>query len=495
MSDSHSEGENSQFSPNKAGASTRYASSNERSPASTSKRSPASSRRRRSRRDKDSDKILSAIANLNTKFDNQALVIEQLRKENEQLRKAVNEPPKFDFKKQNYTKEICLSELDHMRCISSKDSEDRNTGKTVTSRVLKFDFDTKNSWLHDPSPELHSGDTVGLFKSSFRRPIANRYLTLTSGSAQIEDKTTYSFMSSFPVQCNNDRLQAFLSADPLVTSITATQKKVLSLPESVFSETAVTCNEVPLFSISDYHSRQGLAVLLAMDQLNTEFKEHLRVLTENWDLNKRILVVDGKYIIEDAPRGDESTLGDSLSKEAIFKELLEMRTGFELNYFGYQSAMDYLKANIIASRHDGRKQILANLNKGPGSVAYDNLNGSAYNTPHLFGPVTDSFKENIRINRANDRDPVYLSKYTLNQPSRSYNDGRPTPSKRRNAAQHGSVAKRGRFLDSLPRNSGRGRGGRHASRPANRGRGRSKRRGSRQGPKNSARKEPDKQKS
>ena len=110
-----------------------------------------------------------------------------------------------------------------------------------------------------------------------------------------------------------------------------------------------------------------------MDQLNTEFKERLRVLTENWDLNKRVLVVDGKYIIEDAPRGDESTLGDSLSKEAIFKELLEMRTGFELNYFGYQSAMDYLKANIIASRHDGRKQVLANLNKGPGSVCLRQL--------------------------------------------------------------------------------------------------------------------------
>ena len=80
MSDSFSEGENSQFSPNKAGASTRYASSNERSPASASKRSPASSRRRRSRRENDSDKILNAIANLNTKFDNQALVIEQLRR-------------------------------------------------------------------------------------------------------------------------------------------------------------------------------------------------------------------------------------------------------------------------------------------------------------------------------------------------------------------------------------------------------------------------------
>ena len=493
MSDSHSEEETTPFTANKV-TSPRYTSSKE-TPASANETSPLPSRRRkRSRRDNNSDKILSAIDNLNTKFDKQALVIEQLRLENEQLRKAVNEPPKFDFKKQNYTKDICLSELDHMQCILSKDSEDRNTGKTVTSRVLKFDFDTKNSWLQDPSPELHSNDTVGLFKSTFRRPIANRHLTLASGSAQVEDKTTFSFMSSFPVQCNNDKLQAFLTADPLVTSITASQKKLLSLPESVFSETSVTCTETPLFSISDYHSRQGLAVLLAMDQLNTEFKDRLRVLTDNWDLNKRVVVVDGKYIIEDAPRGDTSTLGDSLSKEALFKELLEMRTGCELNYFGYQTAMDYLKANIIASRHDGRRQVLANLNKGPGSVAYNNLNGSAYNTPNLFGPVTDSFKESIRINRANDRTPVFLSKYTLNQPSRSYNDGRPTPPKRQNATQRGSVAKRGRFLDSLHRNSGRGRGGRNASRPG-KGRGQSKRRGFRQGPKNSARKEPDKQKS
>ena len=484
MSDSLSEGESSQLSPNQAGAAS-----------SSDKRSTTSHSRKRKRSKDSEDKILSAIAVLNTKFDKQTEVIDQLRAENEQLRKAVNDPPKFDFKKQNYTKDVCLSELENMRCITSKESEDRNTGKTVTNRVLTFDFDTKNTWLHDPTPDIHSEDKIGLFNNSFRRPIANRYLTLTSGSAAVEDKTTYSFMSSFPVQCSNDKLQAFLTADPLVTSITATQKKLLSLPESVFSETSVTCTEVPLFSISDYHSRQGLAVLLAMDQLNSEFKERLRVLTENWDQKKRVLVVDGKYVLEDAPHGDDTTLGDNFTKDALFKELLEMRTGYELNYFGFQTTMDYLKANIIASRHDGRKQVLANLNKGPGSVAYNNLNGSAYNTTHLFGPITESFRETIRINRANDRNPVYLSKYTLNQPSRSFKNGRPTPAKRQYAAQHGSVAKRGRFLDGLPRNAGRGRGGNYSSRPGKRGRGKSNRRGSRQGAKNSAHKEPEKPKS
>ena len=105
MSDSLSEGESSQLSPNQAGAS------------SSDKRSPTSHLRKRKRSKDSEDKILSAIAILNAKFDKQAEVIDQLRAENEQLRKAVNDPPKFDFKKQNYAKEICLSELDHMRCI------------------------------------------------------------------------------------------------------------------------------------------------------------------------------------------------------------------------------------------------------------------------------------------------------------------------------------------------------------------------------------------
>merc|ERR1712082_189082 len=117
----------------------------------------------------------------------------------------------------------------------------------------------------------------------------------------------------FPVKCVSDQKQAFLVSNPLVTSLPATQKKFLTLPESVFKTSQVTFSEIPLFSISDYHSRQALAAILAVDQLNNELKERVRVITDNWDLNKRIAVVDGHYTAVDAPHDDLVTLGDSYS--------------------------------------------------------------------------------------------------------------------------------------------------------------------------------------
>ena len=419
----------------------------------------------------------------------QKAVIEELRRENQALRDAANAPPKFDFRTQPFTKEICLAELNALQCISKKETPDRNTGKILVNHVLNFDFKTDNTWFQNPLPEYGSKDTTGLFKCRFRRPIANRYLSLSSGSAIIEDKTTHSFMSGFPVKCVSDQMQAFLVANPLVTSIPATQKKSLTLPESVFKTSQVTFSEIPLFSISDYHSRQALAALLAVDQLNNELKERVRVITDNWDLKKRIEVVDDHYTAVDAPQHDDATLGDTYTKEAMFNELMQMRTGYELNHFGFQNAMDYLKANIIASRHDGRRQILAHLNSSLGSVPYENLNGSAYNSSTLFGPVSESFTDTIRTERQAGHNPVYLSRYHLNPVSRS-TDNRSAAAKRPNTVQ-GSAVKRNLFHDRLPHNSGNGRGGNRSSRPAKRPRGRERGRGSSYNSKNSKRHEPN----
>ena len=475
-------------------------------PSTPSPRGPSSSKKRAST-DSEILKELKSMRKeqqrenqeMRAKFDTfkseQAIIIEQLRRENQEFRDAANAPQKFDFRTQPFTKEICLTELNPLQCITKKETLDRNSGKKLLNHVLNFEFPIENTWFQNPIPEYGSKDTIGLFKPRFRRPIANRYLSLSSGSAITEDKTTHSFMTGFPVKCVSDQMQAFLVSNPLVTSLPATQKKFLTLPESVFKTSQVTFSEIPLFSISDYHSRQALAALLAVDQLNNELKERVRVITDNWDLNKRIAVVDGHYTAVDAPHDDLVTLGDSYTKESMFNELMQMRTGYELNYFGFQNAMDYQKANIIASRHDGRRQVLAHLNSGPGSVSYENLNGSAYNAATLFGPVSESFTDTVRTERQAGHNPVYLKKYHHDPVSRSFTDTRSATAKRPISVQQGSAVKRTQFHDRLPRISGRGRGGNISSRPAKRPRGRGRGRGSYQGPKNSTRQVPSTSKS
>ena len=427
-------------------------------------------------------------ASLNAKLESQKALIEDLQIKNLELQSKSDENPKFDFRTMSYTKEICLSELNHLNCVSSSSVTNRNTGKSIINHVLNFDLDRENTWFQDstPDPFADPPDSFGLFKRGCRRPIAARNLTFTAGSAHIEDKTAHSFMTAFPVQCKEPLMQAFFVANPLVASIGATQKKYLSLPESVFAEPQMSLTEVPLFSISDYHSRQSLAVLLAIDQMNEEFRERSKLIMENWDLPKSINLVDGQWVASDISEPSVSTLGESFTKDKMFKEFQSFRARDELTRFGLQTAMDYLKANIVASRHDGRKAVLAHINKEQGSVAYQNLLDSAYNRATLFGPVTDFFRKSITTDRQRGHEQVFLTKYNLSQSSLS-SETIPAPAKRSLTPQQSAAVKRQRFQGGLPRNAGRGCGGRNSRRPASRGRGRGRGQGSAQTPKNESR--------
>lgn len=80
-------------------------------------------------------------------------------------------------------------------------------------------------------------------------------------------------MMAFPVHCNDPLMQAFFEAIPLVNTVPASQKKFLSIPTSVFKDAQMPCTEVPLFSISDFHNRQSLAIIFSLVQLNIEFRE------------------------------------------------------------------------------------------------------------------------------------------------------------------------------------------------------------------------------
>ena len=65
-------------------------------------------------------------ANFNTFKMEQAAIIEQLRRENQEFKDAANAPQKFDFRTQPFTKEICLAELHSLQCVSKNETIDRN---------------------------------------------------------------------------------------------------------------------------------------------------------------------------------------------------------------------------------------------------------------------------------------------------------------------------------------------------------------------------------
>ena len=440
--------------------------------------------------------ILSALqtmkAELFAKIATQGSMIEELQRHNLALQSgSITEPAKFDFRTMNYTKENCLSQLSNYNCVTSSKITNRNTGKISINYTLNFDFDTSNSWFQDPLPEpfADSPETIGVFKHGFRRPIANRYLTFASGSSNVEDKTTHSFMTAFPIHCNDPLMQAFFESNPLVNTLPASQKKFLSIPTSVFKDAKMPCTEVPLFSISEYHSRQSLAIILSLVQLNNEFRDRAKLIMEHWNSPKRISLVDGHYVACDPADDDVRTLGETYSKELMFQEFESYRARDELLNFGFQTVMDLLKANIIASRHDGRKTVLARLNAGPNSVAYTNLLDSAYNRSTLFGPVTDSLKRSVTTERSLGKTPFFLSNKSLSPPSLLSSEAFPATAKRSLTPQPGPADKRQNFQSSLPYNSGRGRGGRQ--KPASNSRGsRGRGRGSTPGSKNKSRQPP-----
>ena len=65
-------------------------------------------------------------ASLNAKLESQKALIEDLQMKNLELQSKSDENPKFDFRTMSYTKEICLSELNHLNCVSSSSVTNRH---------------------------------------------------------------------------------------------------------------------------------------------------------------------------------------------------------------------------------------------------------------------------------------------------------------------------------------------------------------------------------
>ena len=137
----------------------------------------------------------------------------------------------------------------------------------------------------------------------------------------------------------------------------------------------------------------------------------------------------------------------------MFQEFESYRARDELLNFGFQTVMDLLKANIIASSHDGRKTVLARLNAGPNSVAYTNLLDSAYNRSTLFGPVTDSLKRSVTTERSLGKTPFFLSNKSLSPPTLLSSEAFPATAKRSLTPQPGPADKRQNFQSSRPYNT------------------------------------------
>jgi len=158
------------------------------------------------------------------------------------------------------------------------------------------------------------------------------------------------------------------------------------------------------------------------------------VLNSLWNIGillQGISLVDGHFVACDPAEDDVRTLGESISKEMLFQEFESRRARDELLLLWVPIVMDLLKANIVPSRHDIRKTVLARLSAGPISVAYTNLLDSAYNRSTPFGPVTDSLKRSINTDRnIGKKSPFFLSNKSLSPPTLLSSEAFPAPAKR-----------------------------------------------------------------
>ena len=118
----------------------------------------------------------------------------------------------------SYTKEDCLDLLSKIfDCVVMTEKSDRSGSKSKKF-TIEFDLDIEGTWLQEPPPNTrvkvgNSFETVGLFPSTLKRPIANRYLTPkgldTSESTIKEEVVSNEFMSSLPLKCKSELLKGF----------------------------------------------------------------------------------------------------------------------------------------------------------------------------------------------------------------------------------------------------------------------------------------------
>ena len=296
----------------------------------------------------------------------------------------------------SYTKEDCLDLLSKIfDCVVMTEKSDRSGSKSKKF-TIEFDLDIEGTWLQEPPPNTrvkvgNSFETVGLFPSTLKRPIANRYLTpkgLDSSESTIkEEVVSNEFMSSLPLKCKSELLKGFFKEGPLVRSDGGT-KKAFDVPFELFNVKKVDWpGAYPIFSNIDCHGRHSLQGCAAVSQLISALRDRNQNFLENWD--KSVKFSDGEFI------NSASKLMDNFSKDQMHFELWMTRATSELVLYELENVMDLLKATITACRHEGRKLVLEASNKKSGDPIYEELLNSAYSAPTLFGPVSDSLMSKV----------------------------------------------------------------------------------------------------
>ena len=318
----------------------------------------------------------------------------------------------------SYSKDDCLELLSKIfDCVVVTEKSDRSGSKSKKF-TIEFDLDIEGTWLQEPVPNTrvkvgNSFETVGLFPGTIKRPIANRYLTpkgLDSESTS-KDEVSNEIMTSLPLKCKSEPLKSFFKEGPLVRSDGGT-KKALDVPFELFNVKKIDWpGSFPNFSIIDCHARNSLQGCAAVSQLVSDLRDRNQGFLEKWD--QTVKFSDGDFVNSD------SKLMDNFTIEQMHFELWMSRTTSELVLFELENVMDLLKATIAACRHEGRKIVLEASNKKSGDPIYEELLNSAYCSPTLFGPVTDSLMSKVANEGPSSMHCIHVGKKITNVVKRS----------------------------------------------------------------------------
>ena len=306
---------------------------------------------------------ISAIASFLGKLD--PLAAEKKKKDGD-----------FIFTKENILKD--LHGLYGFECIKIEKIKNRETLEDKDKLYVEFTVSFDKSWLQDPvvseedkviSPE----ETIGFFKPDVKMPLADRFFTPTLQ----EDKEQAGFISCVPSKCQDNKLQAFFEAPPLVKN--QNKISVSSIPYQWFSNiTQFHFYNKPFFHIPENHSRHSLKC----NSVAISLLQGLLTRASFWDTNwEKKINLDGTESV--------FTLADNFSKNDMKNEFSIIRKATRLAIMSIDTACDLNKATIAASRNKGRSLVLENCQNNPSaSNTKSQLKSSSFNSPGLFGPIS-----------------------------------------------------------------------------------------------------------